>query len=52
MTKTMLNNSFAVSMAQAVEDEARCQAVNMGTADVVEAMQAFLEKRDPRFSGR
>ena len=52
MTKTMLNNAFAVSMEQALEDEGRCQTVNFGTADTAEAMSAFLEKRDPTFSGR
>jgi 2-(1,2-epoxy-1,2-dihydrophenyl)acetyl-CoA isomerase len=51
MTKTMLNNAFAVSMAQAVEDEARCQNVNFRTADMAEAMRAFAEKRDPQFRG-
>ena len=39
-------------MAEAVEDEARCQAVNFGTADTAEAMAAFVEKREPRFVGR
>jgi enoyl-CoA hydratase/carnithine racemase len=52
MTKTMLNNSFAVSMAQAVEDEARSQIVNAGTKDLGEAVAAFLEKRPPNFTGR
>ncbi len=52
MTKTMLNNAFAVSMEQALEDEGRCQAVNFGTADTAEAVAAFLQKREPRFSGR
>jgi 2-(1,2-epoxy-1,2-dihydrophenyl)acetyl-CoA isomerase len=52
MTKTMLNNSASLSMAQAVEDEARCQNVNFRTADMAEAMLAFAEKREPRFSGR
>jgi enoyl-CoA hydratase/carnithine racemase len=52
MTKTMLNTSFEVSMDQALEDEARCQTVNFSTADVVEAMQAFVEKREPHFVGR
>lgn len=51
MTKTMLNNAFAVSMAQAVEDEARCQNVNFRTADMAEAMRAFVEKREPQFRG-
>jgi 2-(1,2-epoxy-1,2-dihydrophenyl)acetyl-CoA isomerase len=52
MTKTLLNKSFEVSMDQAVEDEARCQAVNFGTSDGVEAMRAFFEKRPARFEGR
>jgi 2-(1,2-epoxy-1,2-dihydrophenyl)acetyl-CoA isomerase len=52
MTKTMLNNSFAVSMDQALEDEARGQTVNFSTADMAEAMAAFLEKRSPVFEGR
>src|SRR5436190_3129543 len=52
MPKTMLNNSFMVSMDQALEDEGRCQTVNFGTADTAEAMMAFVEKRDPNFQGR
>ncbi|MHB8669758.1 MAG: enoyl-CoA hydratase/isomerase family protein [Acidimicrobiales bacterium] len=52
MTKTLLNNSLTTSLDQALEDEARCQAVNFSTADVAEAMRAFVEKRDPHFSGR
>lgn len=52
MTKTMLNNAFAVSMDQALEDEGRCQTVNFGTADTAEAMSAFVQKREPRFEGR
>ena len=51
MTKTMLNNSFMVSMDQALEDEARSQSVNFGTKDFTEAISAFLEKRDPTFGG-
>jgi len=51
MTKTMLNNSMAVSMEQAVEDEARSQSVNFTTADMIEAAAAFFEKREPNFKG-
>jgi enoyl-CoA hydratase/carnithine racemase len=52
MTKTMLNNSAALSLGQAVEDEARCQVVNFSTADTAEALKAFVERREPRFEGR
>jgi 2-(1,2-epoxy-1,2-dihydrophenyl)acetyl-CoA isomerase len=51
LTKSLLNNGLAVSMSQAVEDEARAQTVNFNTADLVEAVTAFIEKRDPNFQG-
>jgi enoyl-CoA hydratase/carnithine racemase len=52
MTKTMLNNSFAVSMEQALEDEARSQSVNFASADTAEAISAFMHKREPKFEGQ
>ena len=52
MTKTMLNRSFEVSLDQAVEEEAHCQTLNFATADAAEALRAFAEKREPRFSGK
>ena len=52
MTKTMLNNSMAVSMDQALEDEARAQSVNFATRDTREALTAFVERRAPTFEGR
>ncbi len=52
MTKRLLNSGSLVSMAQAIEDESRCQTVNFATADTAEAMRAFAEKREPRFEGR
>jgi 2-(1,2-epoxy-1,2-dihydrophenyl)acetyl-CoA isomerase len=52
MTKTMLNNSFGLSMDQALEEESRSQAVNFGTADTLEAITAFAQKREPKFQGR
>src|SRR2546421_5896895 len=51
MSKTLLNHSWQTSMDQALEDEARCQAVNLETADMAEAMRAFFEKRQPQFQG-
>lgn len=52
MTKRMLNRAFEQTFEQALDDEARCQTVNFGTGDTVEAITAFLQKRDPRFQGR
>ncbi len=52
MTKTLLHASSTASMEQAVEDEARSQALNFSTADTKEAMAAFAEKREPVYIGR
>jgi enoyl-CoA hydratase/carnithine racemase len=52
MTKRLLDNSMSVTLAQALEDEARCQTINFSTEDTGEAMRAFAEKREPRFTGR
>ena len=52
LTKRLLNESFMVTLEQAVEAEARAQVVNFTTADTAEAMLAFVEKREPRFTGR
>jgi 2-(1,2-epoxy-1,2-dihydrophenyl)acetyl-CoA isomerase len=52
MTKRLLDQAFDVSLAQAVEAEAQAQSVNGGTADTIEALKAFAEKRTPRFEGR
>jgi enoyl-CoA hydratase/carnithine racemase len=50
-TKRLLNNAFMVTMEQALEDEGAAQTVNFGTQDTLEAMSAFIEKRDPQFKG-
>jgi enoyl-CoA hydratase/carnithine racemase len=52
MTKTMLSHSFETSIEQALEDEARCQAVCISSHDTREAIKAFVEKRPPVFRGR
>jgi enoyl-CoA hydratase/carnithine racemase len=50
-TKELLNNSFQVTLEQALENEAKAQSVNSATADTAEALKAFLEKRPPQFEG-
>jgi enoyl-CoA hydratase/carnithine racemase len=52
MTKRMLNRSFESTFEQALDAEGVAQTVNFGTGDTVEAITAFLEKREPRFRGR
>jgi len=52
MTKTLLHASGSATMEEAVEDEARCQALNFSTSDTKEAMAAFSQKREPRYTGR
>lgn len=52
MSKRMLNRAFEQSFEQALDDEARCQTVNFGTRDTVEAITAFIQKREPSFEGR
>ena len=52
MTKRLLNNSFNVTLEEALDDEGVAQTVNLGTADNREAVTAFLAKRPPRFEGR
>ena len=52
MTKTLLRRRRTSSMEQAVENEARCQAVNFASEDTAEALAAFAEKREPIYTGR
>lgn len=52
MSKRLLNNSLAVTLEEALDDEGLSQTVNFGTKDTIEAIQAFMEKRDPVFDGR
>ncbi len=50
-TKRLLDAAFSYSFAEAVEAEAMAQVVNLGTSDVNEAVRAFMDKRDPAFTG-
>jgi 2-(1,2-epoxy-1,2-dihydrophenyl)acetyl-CoA isomerase len=51
-TKRLLNNSLNVTLEEALDDEAAAQTVNFSTSDTAEAMRAFIEKRDPKFTGK
>ncbi len=50
-TKSLLNRSIGPGMSEALEAEGAAQAVNMTTADTMEALAAFREKRQPAFGG-
>lgn len=50
-SKRMLDSSFEMSFAEAVEAEALAQAVNFATEDAREALAAFKEKRPAVFRG-
>jgi len=52
LIKSQLNASFGMSMADSLETETLSQVINFGTADTAEAMTAFREKREPRFTGK
>jgi 2-(1,2-epoxy-1,2-dihydrophenyl)acetyl-CoA isomerase len=50
-SKRLLNQSFAVSLAEAIEAENTTQALMSTTSDTKEAIMSFFEKREPRFTG-
>lgn len=52
MTKRLLDNSLNVTLEEALDDEGLSQTVNLGTRDTIEAVQAFVEKREPEFEGQ
>jgi len=51
ITKTQLNNEWAVSLETAIEMEAQAQAICMATNDFRRAFEAFAAKRKPEFQG-
>lgn len=51
-SKKMLNQAVETSWEAMLAAEGTSQSVNFQTADMVEAMKAFFEKRDPTFEGR
>ncbi len=51
MTKTMLNQEWAMGIDELVESEAQAQAVCMATGDFKRAFDAFAAKSKPKFEG-
>src|ERR1700691_2733072 len=51
ITKTQLNQEWAMSLDQAIEAEAQAQAICMQTKDFERAYRAFVAKQKPVFEG-
>ena len=51
MTKTMLNQEWAMGLDELIESEAQAQAICMTTGDFRRAFEAFTAKRKPQFEG-
>jgi 2-(1,2-epoxy-1,2-dihydrophenyl)acetyl-CoA isomerase len=51
LTKRALERSWSIDLDAALEDEAWRQGIAGASADHAEGLAAFLEKREPRFTG-
>jgi 2-(1,2-epoxy-1,2-dihydrophenyl)acetyl-CoA isomerase len=51
LTKASISKSLAIDLPAMLEQEARAQCILMVMEDSKEAMAAFLEKREPHFTG-
>jgi 2-(1,2-epoxy-1,2-dihydrophenyl)acetyl-CoA isomerase len=51
LSKRLLDASANVTFEQALEDEARCQHITYTSQDMREGIKAFVERRDPKFTG-
>jgi enoyl-CoA hydratase/carnithine racemase len=52
LTKSLLHQAMGLSFAEALDQEAAAQAINIASEDGKEALAAFLERRQPTFKGR
>jgi hypothetical protein len=48
----MLTMGMAMSLSEALHQEAMAQTVTGASADTAEALRAFFQKREPKFQGR
>jgi enoyl-CoA hydratase len=51
MTKLAVNEGINMDLYSAIGHESRCFEILFSTADQKEGMQAFIEKREPKFTG-
>lgn len=52
LTKSLLHQAMGLSFAEALDQEAAAQSINISSEDGKEALAAFLERREPSFKGR
>jgi 2-(1,2-epoxy-1,2-dihydrophenyl)acetyl-CoA isomerase len=52
LIKRLLNEGALSTMAEALDAESSAQAINSTSADAREARDAFMAKREPKFTGR
>ena len=51
-SKRLLNDALQVTLEQALDAESHAQVANFATADTAEAFAAFMDRREPTFTGR